>query len=111
MRQISLDYDCTIFLVAQINRNSENTKDKRPKISDLKETGELEQSATTVLMLHNENYYKGIEMKVEEVEVIIGKNRNGQTGILTLEYNQQTQRFDVKGTNKIYNEPNNWRKE
>lgn len=111
LRQISLDYDCTIFLVAQINRNSENTKDKRPKISDLKETGELEQSATTVLMLHNENYYKGIEMKVEEIEVIIGKNRNGQTGILTLEYNQQTQRFDVKGTNKIYNEPNNWRKE
>ena len=111
LRQISLDYDCTIFLVAQINRNSENTKDKRPKISDLKETGELEQSATTVLMLHNENYYKGIEMKVEEIEVIIGKNRNGQTGILTLEYNQQTQRFDVKGTNKIYNELNNWRKE
>lgn len=111
LRQISLDYDCTIFLVAQINRNSENVKDKRPKISDLKETGELEQSATTVLMLHNENYYKGVEMKVEEIEVIIGKNRNGQTGILTLEYNQQTQRFDVKGTNKIYNEPNKWRKE
>ena len=111
LRQISLDYDCTIFLVAQINRNSENTKDKRPKISDLKETGELEQSATTVLMLHNENYYKGVEMEIEEIEVIIGKNRNGQTGILTLEYNQLNQRFDVKGTNKKYNEPNGWRKE
>ena len=111
LRQISLDYDCTIFLVAQINRNSENSKDKRPKISDLKETGELEQSATTVLMLHNENYYKGVEMEIEEIEVIIGKNRNGQTGILTLEYNQLNQRFDVKGTNKKYNEPNGWRKE
>lgn len=111
LRQISLDYDCTIFLVAQINRNSENTKDKRPKISDLKETGELEQSATTVLMLHNENYYKGVEIEIEEIEVIIGKNRNGQTGILTLEYNQLNQRFDVKGTNKKYNEPNGWRKE
>ena len=111
LRQISLDYDCTIFLVAQINRNSENTKDKRPKISDLKETGELEQSATTVLMLHNENYYKGLEMKIEEIEVIIGKNRNGQTGILTLEYNQKNQRFDPKGTNENYSEPNNWRKE
>lgn len=111
LRQITLDYDCTIFLVAQLNRNSENTKDKRPKISDLKETGELEQSATTVLMLHNENYYKGLEMKIEEIEVIIGKNRNGQTGILTLEYNQHNQRFDVKGTNKNYNEPAKWRKE
>ena len=50
-------------------------------------------------------------MEIEEIEVIIGKNRNGQTGILTLEYNQLNQRFDVKGTNKKYNEPNGWRKE
>ena len=107
LRQISLDYNCTIFLAAQINRNSEKDKDKRPRISDLKDTGELEQSATTVLMLHNENYYKGIHSDIEEIEVIIGKNRNGQTGILTLEYNPKKQRFDEVGTNKNYQ--NKWR--
>ena len=107
LRQISLDYNCTIFLAAQINRNSEKDKDKRPRISDLKDTGELEQSATTVLMLHNENYYKGIHLDIEEIEVIIGKNRNGQTGILTLEYNPKNQRFDEVGTNKNYQ--NKWR--
>lgn len=107
LRQISLDYNCTIFLAAQINRNSEKDKDKRPRISDLKDTGELEQSATTVLMLHNENYYKGIHSDIEEIEVIIGKNRNGQTGILTLEYNPKNQRFDEVGTNKNYQ--NKWR--
>ncbi len=94
LRQVSLDYDCTIFLVAQINRNSEKEKDKRPKISDLKETGELEQSATTVLMLHNENYYKGINEETEDIQVIIGKNRNGTTGITTLKYNKKNQKFD-----------------
>lgn len=107
LRQISLDYNCTIFLAAQINRNSEKDKDKRPRISDLKDTGELEQSATTVLMLHNENYYKGIYSDIEEIEVIIGKNRNGQTGILTLEYNPKNQRFDEVGTNRNYQ--NKWR--
>ncbi len=58
-------------------------------------------------MLHNENYYKGIHSDIEEIEVIIGKNRNGQTGILTLEYNPKNQRFDEVGTNKNYQ--NKWR--
>lgn len=99
LRQISLDYNCTIFLVAQINRNSEKEKDKRPKISDLKESGELEQSATTVMMLHNENYYKkNVNSETEEIQIIIGKNRNGQTGTTTLEYNQFNQRFEVPRT-------------
>lgn len=96
LRQISLDYNCTIFLIAQINRNSEKDKDKRPKISDLKETGELEQSATTVIMLHNDNYYKGINNDEEPIQMIIGKNRNGTTGITELIYNKTSQKFENK---------------
>lgn len=93
LRQISLDYDCTIFILSQINRNSEKEKDKFPKISDLKESGELEQSATTVIMLHNENLYKNISNRDETVKLIIGKNRNGVTGIIDYIYNQKNQRF------------------
>ena len=96
LRQISLDYNCTIFILAQINRNSEKEKDKWPKISDLKESGELEQSATTVLMLHNENVYKNIEYRTEEIKVIIGKNRNGETGVIDFSYNQKNQKFEEK---------------
>lgn len=99
LRQISLDYNCTIFLIAQINRNSEKDKDKRPKISDLKETGELEQSATTVIMLHNENYYNGINLDEEPIQMIIGKNRNGTTGITELIYNKTSQKFENKRRN------------
>lgn len=96
LRQISLDYNCTIFCLAQINRNSEKEKDKRPKISDLKESGELEQSATTVLMLHNEGYYKNVQRDKEELEIIIGKNRNGVTGIVEFYYNPSNQKFEEK---------------
>lgn len=96
LRQISLDYNCTIFCLAQINRNSEREKDKRPKISDLKESGELEQSATTVLMLHNEGYYKNVQRDKEELEIIIGKNRNGVTGIVEFYYNPSNQKFEEK---------------
>ena len=107
LRQISLDYNCTIFLVSQLNRNSE--KDKMPKISDLKESGELEQSATTVMLLHDENHGKNLSKKEIEMSIIIGKNRNGKLGITKLNYNKETQRFDE--IIKKYNEPNQWRKE
>lgn len=93
LRQISLDYNCTIFVLAQINRNSEKEKDKYPKISDLKESGELEQSATTVLMLHNENLYKSTDNRNTEIKLIIGKNRNGGTGIIDFDYYPETQNF------------------
>lgn len=96
LRQISLDYNCTIFVLAQINRNSEKEKNKYPKISDLKESGELEQSATTVLMLHNENAYKPTNQRNTEIKLIIGKNRNGETGIIDFDYYPNTQNFAEK---------------
>lgn len=108
LRQISLDYNCTIFLVSQINRNSEKEKDKTPKISDLKESGELEQSATTVIMLHDENHNQNISKNEIEMSIIIGKNRNGRVGITKLTYNKENQRFDNVKKNVI--EPNSWRK-
>lgn len=106
LRRISLDYNCTIFIASQINRNSEKEKDKRPKISDLKESGELEQSGTTVIMLHNENPMASSD-KIAEIQVIIGKNRNGPTGIITLDYNKENQRFDNKQDHYVNN--NEWR--
>ena len=114
LRQISLDYDCTIFLVSQLNRAIENNtsnqkKDKLPKISDLKESGELEQSATTVLLLHDQYFDDNRSKKEIEITVVIGKNRNGKLGIVPLKYNKDNQRYDeLKLSAK---EPNSWRKE
>lgn len=96
LRRISLDYNCTIFVLSQVNRNSEREKDKTPKISDLKESGELEQSATTVILLHDENYYKAFEDRNSDIQLIIGKNRNGQKGLIDFTYDQSNQRFEEK---------------
>lgn len=94
LRRISVDFNCTIFLIAQINRSNEKQKDKRPQISDLKDSGELEQSGTTVLMLHSENIYN--QNDVDEIQLIVGKNRNGRVGYLNYNYNKTTQRFEEK---------------
>lgn len=92
LRQITIDYDCTIILVSQLSRNKEEKK--RPSISDLRDSGELEQSATTVIMLHDENQENNRSKKEIEMEIIIGKNRNGQLGITKLKYNKENQRYD-----------------
>ena len=111
LRRISMDYDCTIFLVSQLNRNSENRgkNDAMPKLIDLKESGELEQSATTVLLLYDENHDKNRSKSEIEMQVIVAKNRNGKVGIVSLSYNKEKQRYDEPS--KRINDPNAWRKE
>lgn len=92
LRQISLDYDCTIFLVSQLNRSADNKQ--LPKISELKDSGELEQSATTVILMHDELQDKNISKEQVDISFLIGKNRNGSLGMTKYSYNKLTQRFD-----------------
>lgn len=92
LRQISLDYDCTIFLVSQLNRSADNKQ--LPKISELKDSGELEQSATTVILMHDELQDKNISKDEVNISFLIGKNRNGSLGLTKYSYNKLTQRFD-----------------
>lgn len=94
LRQISLDYNCTIFLVSQLNRNADD--ESIPKISELKDSGELEQSATTVIMLHDENHNKNLSKDQIEMTFVIGKNRNGSLGATKYLYNKTNQRFEEK---------------
>lgn len=91
LRSLSMTYDCTIICVAQINRSGDN---KPPLLSELKDSGELEQSAVNVILLHNDNYYKKVDKKTEELQCIVAKNRNGRTGIVNVEYDQFNQRIE-----------------
>lgn len=92
LRQISLNFDCTIICLAQVNRNG----DDAPMLRDLKDSGELEQSAVSVMLLHNDNATKVIDKKVEEIDVMVAKNRNGRTGTIKVDYNQFNQRIEEK---------------
>lgn len=91
LRQISLRFDCTIICLAQINRNGDDSNG--PQLKDLKDSGELEQSAVSVLLLHRRN--KNAE-RIEETEVTIAKNRNGRTGTLIFEYDKFNQKFEER---------------
>lgn len=92
LRQISLDCDCTIILVSQLNRSADNKQ--LPKISELKDTGELEQSATTVILMHDENQEKNMSKDEVPITFLIGKNRNGSLGMTHYQYNKLNQRFE-----------------
>jgi len=92
LRQISLNYNCTIILVSQLNRSADD--DSVPKLSELKDSGELEQSATTVIMLHDENYGNNISKSKIELSFFVAKNRNGSLGKTKYLYNKENQRFD-----------------
>src|SRR5207253_3776514 len=82
-----------VIALAQVNRSSEDRQDHRPRLSDLRESGAIEQDADTVMLLHRpERYEPGQHEGV--LEVIIGKQRNGPTGEITLTYLKQYMRFE-----------------
>lgn len=72
-----------VIAVAQLNRESERN-DSKPKPSDLRESGALEQDADVILLLHREDMKRGDGERAGEVDVIVAKNRGGETGTATL---------------------------
>lgn len=101
LKAIAKELDIPVLCLSQLNRNNESREDKRPNLSDLRESGSIEQDADVVLMLHREAYYhKGDEMwananpeLVNAAQIIIAKNRNGPTNSIALEFNGDTIKF------------------
>jgi len=76
-----------IVVLCQLNRESTKSKDKRPQLQDLRDTGAIEQDADAVILLHRPEYYSDknakdyIEPEFEQIEMIVAKNRHGETGL------------------------------
>jgi replicative DNA helicase len=84
-----------IVALAQLNRQPEGREGHKPRMSDLRESGALEQDADVVLLLHREEYYKPTDESVRgQAEVIVSKQRNGPTGTVKLHFNKKLTRFD-----------------
>jgi len=81
MKLIAKEFHIPVIVLSQLNRKSEERMDRRPMVSDLKESGDLEQDADVVLLLHRD---PDDEDKRGEVGVIVGKNRHGPTGDVRL---------------------------
>lgn len=85
LKLLALELDIPIFLLSQLNRDVENRKNRRPQLSDLRDSGSIEQDADMVIFLFLESYYKEKiadpdEKLSDRVEIIVAKNREGRVG-------------------------------
>jgi replicative DNA helicase len=90
-----------VIALSQLNRGSENRDGHRPRMSDLRESGSIEQDADVVALLHREDYYRLQEpdfVPDNIAEVIIAKQRNGPTGTVRLAFNNKSTRFENLST-------------
>ena len=96
LKILAKEFQVPIIALSQLSRNVETRSNKRPILSDLRESGSIEQDADLVMMLYRENYYNSIETKNESkniVELIIAKQRNGPIGTVKLEFDARTTKF------------------
>ncbi|MEU0054686.1 DnaB-like helicase C-terminal domain-containing protein [Streptomyces sp. NPDC006309] len=84
LKIIAEETGAVIICCAQLNRGSEHREGKRPQVSDLRDSGQLEQDASAIILLHREDAYEPASPRAGEVDLILGKNRNGPTCTVTV---------------------------
>jgi len=93
MKQIAKEYDVAVICLAQLNRGCEARDDKRPFLSDLRESGGIEQDADSVIFLYRDAYYKKDIDNTNEAECIFAKGRHMKTGAVKMQWQPEYTRF------------------
>lgn len=93
LKVLARDMNCPVVLLAQLNRAVEQRQNKRPVMSDIRESGSVEQDADTIIFLYRDTYYNP-DSDQKHLELIVSKNRNGPVGTIYVDYNPYTGRIE-----------------
>lgn len=93
LKLLAKELEVPVIAASQLNRGPEQRTDKRPQLSDLRESGSIEQDADMVLLLHREDYYEKESPRAGEADFILAKHRNGPTDTVTVAFQGHFSRF------------------
>jgi replicative DNA helicase len=98
LKTLARELDVPVLALSQLSRAVEQRPDRIPRLSDLRESGEIEQTADLVIFIHREDYYNPQSERGNIAEIIIAKQRNGPVGTVELVFRKEIAKFSSKET-------------
>jgi len=93
LKRLAKDLDVPVVVLAQLNRSAETRPDRRPQVADLRDSGNIEQDADNIILLHRPGYYdqSGDAGVVQDMDLIVAKARNHKTGVVSVQVDLEWQ--------------------